>query len=201
MSPKLSLIVIDPPRREPEIPERLIQLFLSQNLHLLGLGQLELVTIEHPLPNIGRIDILAKTADETLYAIEVKRGVATRDAIGQLQSYVGTLMNYYPDAKVHGVLVAANLDAPAEAALFATPTIDFWSYQAHFNFSRVQVKRPQTPPPKQPDLPPAPPPEVCRNHNCRSTMLAVWRDDGRTYCRKCGTFLSQSATYRAPSAA
>ena len=79
------------PQREPEVPERLVQVFLSQNLPLLGLGKLQLVELEHQLPDVGRVDILAK-GEGKLYPIEVKRGIATRDAVGQLQSYVGKLM-------------------------------------------------------------------------------------------------------------
>ena len=178
-----SLIIVDPSRRDPEIPERLIQVFLSQNLNQLGLGRLELVELEHPLPEVGRVDILARGADGTLFPIEVKRGVATRDAIGQLQSYVGELMSTYPTTRVHGILVAASLDGAATAALIATPTIDFWSYSAFFQFERKPLAR--------------------RTSNglgsratgdqgcprCGSNMLAVLKEDNRTYCRKCGSFL------------
>jgi hypothetical protein len=122
-----SLLPVDSSRREPEIPERLIQVFLSQNLSQLGLGHLELVELEHPLPEVGRVDILARGADGTIYPVEVKRGAATRDAIGQLQSYVGELMTIYPNSKVHGILVAASLDGAATAALMATCQVpDDW---------------------------------------------------------------------------
>ena len=177
-----SLTVIKPGSSEPEIPERLIQVFLSQNLNQLGLGNLELVELEHPLPEVGRIDILARASDGTLYPIEVKRGVATRDAIGQLQSYVGELMSIYPKSRVHGILVAASLDGGATAALIATPTIDFWSYTAHFQF----VKQP---------IIGRPPASGSRTQSesscprCGSTMLAVFKENNRTYCRKCGSFL------------
>jgi ribosomal protein S27AE len=179
--PEPSLMVIKPANPEPEIPERLIQVFLSQNLSQLGLGRLELVELEHPLPEVGRVDILARASDGTLYPIEVKRGVATRDAIGQLQSYVGELMSTYPSARVHGVLVAASLDGAATAALIATPTIDFWSYSAHFQFTkRPLVRRVHTSGLRVGE------PSCSR---CGSNMLAIFKEDNRTYCRKCGSFL------------
>ena len=178
-----SLLPVDSSRREPEIPERLIQVFLSQNLSQLGLGHLELVELEHPLPEVGRVDILARGADGTIYPVEVKRGAATRDAIGQLQSYVGELMTIYPNSKVHGILVAASLDGAATAALMATPTIDFWSYSAHFQFIKRSVTRRSSilSGPRASVEPTCP--------RCGSSMLAVFKEDNRTYCRKCGSFL------------
>jgi hypothetical protein len=168
----------DSQQREPDIPERLVQVFLSQNLHLLGLGDIQLVKLEHSLPDVGRIDILAKDQDGSFYPIEVKRGIATRDAVGQLQSYIGKLMATYPEAQIHGVLVAASLDAGAQAALIATPTIGFWSFATHFSFVNHIIKRPAPTPPK--------PPQTCPF--CRSTMLGTLKEDGRTFCRKCGGF-------------
>jgi len=189
-TPVLAFKIIKTPRREPEIPERIVQVFLSQNLVLLGLGALQLVEIEHPLQNIGRVDILAKGFDGTLHAIEVKRAIATREAIGQLQSYVGSLMTAYPSQKVRGVLVAAGLDGPARAALVATPTINFWSYSAVFKFENVPIARPtsQLAAPRPPR--PSPPPVHSNCPFCRQDALARWKDDGRTYCRKCGNFLN-----------
>lgn len=178
-----SLALVDSSRHEPEIPERLIQVFLSENLIQLGLGNLELLGLEHPLPEVGRVDILARGTDGTIYPVEVKRGTATRDAIGQLQSYVGELMTIYPNSKVHGILVAASLDGAATAALMATPTIDFWSYSAHFQFMKREVTRRSSVPsgPRESVEPECP--------RCRSSMLAVLKEDGRTYCKKCGSFL------------
>jgi hypothetical protein len=180
---EVSVTPSDSPNRDPEIPERLIQVFLSKNLNQLGLGNLELIELEHQLPEVGRVDILARGMDGTIYPIEVKRGIATRDAIGQLQSYVGELMEVYPNSKVHGILVASSLDGGATAALIATPTIDFWSYSAHFQFSKKPlIRRSST----SSGLKPVSDPKCPR---CGSTMLAVFKEDDRTYCRKCGSFL------------
>ena len=174
------------PQREPEVPERLVQVFLSQNLHLLGLGKLQLVELEHQLPDVGRVDILAK-GEGKLYPIEVKRGIATRDAVGQLQSYVGKLMAIHPGAQIHGVLVASSLDASAHSALVATPTIRFWSFATHFSFLSQRIDRPVPPATK---LQPGSGPEAKACPFCRSTMLGTLKEDGRTFCRKCGNFLT-----------
>jgi hypothetical protein len=186
--PDVAFDAIAPPQREPEVPERLVQVFLSQNLHLLGLGNLQLVELEHQLPDVGRVDILAKGDGGKLYPIEVKRGIATRDAVGQLQSYVGRLMAIHPGAQVLGVLVAAKLDASAHSALIATPTIGFWAFATHFSFVSQRIDRPVLPAAK---LPPGAGSQAKTCPFCQSTMLGTLKEDGRTFCRKCGNFLTR----------
>lgn len=66
------------PQREPEVPERLVQVFLSQNLHLLGLGKLQLVELEHQLPDVGKVDILAKRGRQALSNRSQKRNCHQR---------------------------------------------------------------------------------------------------------------------------
>ena len=117
-----------------QILERDIQAFLETHLGALG-ENLTLVSREHPVP-FGRIDLLAKDGMNRLVAIELKLGVATRDAVGQLQSYMGALQKAEPDTFVRGILVAASLDAGGEAALRVARDIRFFSYALSFNFSR-----------------------------------------------------------------
>lgn len=181
---ELPLLRVTPSRQEPEVPESAVQAYLSQNLELLGLGQLQLVRIEHVLPTIGRVDILARSDDGTVHAIEVKKGIATRDAIGQLQSYVGALMANFPGSKIRGILVARDIDEPAKAALMATPTIDFWSYKIAFQFDKANIPRPRLPYKK-----------VCPF--CSQNSLAIWPDDGSVFCQKCGRFLSAPSAHPA----
>jgi len=64
---------------------------LSENLHLLGGSRLELIQTEYPIKfvkDFGRIDLLAKDSQGDLAVIEVKRGVAGRSVLGQVQSYM-----------------------------------------------------------------------------------------------------------------
>lgn len=125
--------------------ERTIQVFLSQNLHLFKLGPLELEGMEYPIDG-GRIDILASD-ERTLYVIEVKRGTATREAVGQLQAYVGHMMKAEPTKQVRGILVAADVDSHARAALFAVPFLEFWSFAMSFTLSKADLGRPAPPAP------------------------------------------------------
>jgi RecB family endonuclease NucS len=70
------------------ILEREVRDYVAKNL-TVALGEsFELARIEHPV-SFGRIDILAWDSRRSLVAIELKRGIATREAIGQLQSYMG----------------------------------------------------------------------------------------------------------------
>lgn len=175
-------------QRDPEVPEKLVQEFLGSNLHLLGIGALELVGLEYQVPS-GRIDILAKHAEGRLIAIEVKRGMATRDAVGQLQSYLGDLMIDKGTEGVSGCLVALGLDAAAKSALLATPTIEFWSYKTLFTFSQVPIHRPSPKKVAQRPGQPTSSGRIC--HYCGSDQLGILKDDGRTYCKKCGNFLTR----------
>lgn len=79
----------DFPTSEDRAPlERDIQSFLAVNLSASLGERLTLIGTEHPV-SFGRIDILAKDSRDSLVAIELKLGAASRDAIGQLQSYMG----------------------------------------------------------------------------------------------------------------
>lgn len=127
---------------DPEAPleddrpilERDIQAFLESHVGALG-ENLTLISREHPVP-FGRVDLLARDGKSRLVAIELKLGVATRDAVGQLQSYMGALQDAEPNTFVRGILVAASLDAAGEAALRVARDIKFFSYALSFIFSR-----------------------------------------------------------------
>ena len=122
--------------------ERHLQTFLSENLHLLAMGNLRLIGVEHPVP-FGRIDVLAQDGLGRYLVVEAKRDTATRDAIGQLQSYIGAMRQEKPGAVVTGVLVAADLDAGAKAALAVTQDIAFVKYRLRFEFEVGPSPSPQ----------------------------------------------------------
>ena len=122
--------------------ERNVQAYLASNLSAALDEDLTLVGTEHPVP-FGRIDILARDALGGLVVIELKLGTATREAVGQLQSYMGALQVENPDTFIRGVLVAASLDAGSEAALRMARDIEFTSYAITFEFD-PGLKSPST---------------------------------------------------------
>jgi len=126
----------------PELPnsdgqnlfERDVRDYVAKNLSA-SLGEiLALVGVERPV-SFGRIDILAQDAHQNFVVIEVKRGSASREAIGQIQSYMGALTDDYPDTFIRGILIAASLDAGAEAALKMSRNIQFMAYTLSFSFT------------------------------------------------------------------
>lgn len=116
--------------------EKDIQHFLAKNLQVLG-PNLTLIGTEHEVP-FGRIDVLAVDPDFNHTVVEVKRGIANRDAIGQLQSYMGAIKRTFPESRVEGVLVALALDAGADAALEAAVNIRFVRYELRFHFEAAK---------------------------------------------------------------
>ena len=110
--------------------ERLVQEHLAQHLDVLG-PSLSLVGLEVTVAGVGRIDILARSKDE-LVVVEVKRDEVRREAVGQLQSYMGHLMGLDPSTKVRGVLVAAGIDAAASAALRIATAVSFLDYRSWY---------------------------------------------------------------------
>ena len=120
--------------------EKEVQDYLARNLHLLGpLPVLTLVQTEYVVKfgsDVGRIDILAKDSHGGFVVIEVKRDVAGRGAVGQLQSYMGAIHEANPHAHVRGILVATALDSQAKSALRMTHSIDFYEFKTRFDFKR-----------------------------------------------------------------
>lgn len=129
----------DIPEQNERLLEKQLQLFLSENLRLLDIPGLRLVGIEYAVP-VGRIDILAEGPNQMLFAIETKRELATREDIGQLQSYMGALRLERPNANVRGIIVAAGLTDGARAALVVADTIEFYSYKVQFSLRQGYEK-------------------------------------------------------------
>jgi len=83
----------------------------------------------------GNIDILAVSKDGTeLLVVELKKGRASDAVIGQIQRYMGYVMDELaePNQKVRGCIIALEDDLRLQRALRATTNIDFYRYQVSF---------------------------------------------------------------------
>ena len=85
----------------------------------------------------GRIDITAKDAGGSIVVVELKTGKARRDAVGQVLSYMGDVMEEEPGVDVRGILVAGDFDKGAKAAARVVPNLSLRSYSVRFSFLNV----------------------------------------------------------------
>ncbi|NCN84163.1 MAG: DUF91 domain-containing protein [Sphingomonadales bacterium] len=84
--------------------------------------------------NSGQIDILAEDAEGKTVVIELKRGLAKREAIGQITGYMGDLVADEGFDEVRGILVAAEFDKSCQAAVRVIPDLTLQKYRFSFNF-------------------------------------------------------------------
>ncbi len=84
----------------------------------------------------GFIDILARDEQNRIVVIELKAVAARRDAVSQILSYMGDLMEN-GDCDVRGILIAPDFDAKSMAAARAVPSLNLIRYGFNFTFTRT----------------------------------------------------------------
>jgi hypothetical protein len=89
----------------------------------------------------GYIDIAARDRNGATVAIELKAGTADRDAIGQILSYMGDLME--GGQPVRGILVAGAFTPRAIAAVRAAPSVRLVEYAFRFSFQTISLDQRQ----------------------------------------------------------
>ena len=82
----------------------------------------------------GFIDILARDEVGALVVIELKAGLAKREAVGQIAGYMGDLMSEEPETSVRGILVAADFDKSCQSGVRAIPSLKLKRYRFSFTF-------------------------------------------------------------------
>lgn len=88
----------------------------------------------------GPMDILAISKDKKkILVVELKKGRASDSVVGQIQRYMGYIMDVLaePSQEVHGVIIALEDDLRIRRALQVTRNIDFYRYIINFKLDKV----------------------------------------------------------------
>ncbi|PIK13549.1 endonuclease NucS domain-containing protein [Halobacteriovorax sp. JY17] len=89
----------------------------------------------------GPLDILAISKDKKeLLVIELKKGRASDSVVGQVQRYMGYVMEELADEgqSVRGIIIALDDDLRIKRALSVTNNIEFYRYQVSFNLQKSE---------------------------------------------------------------
>jgi len=126
--------------------EKHLEDFLAQNWASTELGKTHDIFQDEDVANgqqfptdTGPIDILAVRKDgRELLVVELKKGRASDAVVGQVQRYMGYVMEELaePHQSVRGCIIALEDDIRLRRALRATSNIDFYRYQVAFKLFR-----------------------------------------------------------------
>jgi restriction system protein len=141
----------DEPTSDPAVfaLEAILEEFLVTNWAKTSLGDDyeivsdngELIGRQYPT-DTGPMDILAISKDgKTLLVVELKRDKASDKVVGQIQRYMGYVIDEVatPDQNVRGVIIALEDDIRIRRALRVTQNIDFYRYEVTFRLNRTDL--------------------------------------------------------------
>lgn len=142
--PTKALIATDPDVEDPAVfaLEKHLEDFLVSNWHQTELGRKyniyseegEIVGQQYP-SDTGPIDILAVSKDgKELLVVELKKGRASDVVVGQIQRYMGYVLDELAEKHqtVKGVIIALQDDVRLRRALRVAQGITFYRYQINF---------------------------------------------------------------------
>jgi hypothetical protein len=123
--------------------ERDLQLALRRSIEQLEPGLIVIDGDREQTVESGRIDITARDRDGATVVIELKAGIADRDAIGQIMSYIGDLTDGTTTPR--GIIVAREFSTRAIAAARPVPHIlRLVRYGHQFSFDIIARTSPAT---------------------------------------------------------
>lgn len=117
--------------------ERDLQLALRSNIQQLEDGLTIVDDGKEYITDAGRVDILARDANDTVVVIELKAGMAAPEALTQLLAYMGTVSKQQGEA-VRGILVAGDFHPRVVFAVRAVPNVKLRRYRFKFTFGSVE---------------------------------------------------------------
>ena len=142
------LVAADPTVEDASVfaLEKHLEDFLVANWSQTVLGQThriyevdgEVVGQQYPT-DTGPLDILAVSHDQReLLVVELKRGRASDTVVGQVQRYMGYVLQDLaePGQTVRGAIIALEDDVRIRRALAVAPNIDFYRYEVTFKLHR-----------------------------------------------------------------
>jgi restriction system protein len=143
-TPQRAIIATDPTIEDPTVfaLEKHLEDFLVHNWPQTSLGQNydiyqidgELVGQQYP-SDTGPLDILAISKDKTeLLVVELKKGRASDAVVGQIQRYMGYVVEELAEEgqTVRGAIIALEDDLRIRRALKVAHNIEFYRYQLSF---------------------------------------------------------------------
>jgi hypothetical protein len=85
-----------------------------------------------------KIDILLqKKEGNKVTAIELKAGLASREVFGQISSYLGMLMDKFPEKEIKGIIIAGKIDNSLKKACKTNPNIKVMEYNMQITLRDV----------------------------------------------------------------
>lgn len=145
-----ALVASDPTVEDPAVfaLEKYLEDFLVSNWAKTDLGKkYDIYTVDGEQigqqfqTDTGPVDVLAVSKDGSeLLVVELKKGRASDAVVGQIQRYMGYLMDELAEQHqtVKGVIIALEDDLKIRRALRATSNISFYRYQVSFTLIPIQ---------------------------------------------------------------
>ena len=147
-SPQRDAFTADPTIEDPTVfaLEKHLEDFLVHNWEHTSLGERyqiyqedgDMIGQQYP-SDTGPIDILAISKDKTeLLVVELKRGRASDTVVGQIQRYMGYVLEELsePNQTVRGIIIALEDDLRIRRALRVAKNIEFYRYKVSFDLLR-----------------------------------------------------------------